>query len=258
MLTEQQITDFIRDGFVKVENAFPSALAEQGREILWRATGCSPTDSSTWTEPVIRVGEQKSEPFRLAAGASALVEAFDQLAGARRWVPMQSLDGFPIRFPSEKPPGDDGWHIDGGFEADMPGSPVPWRVNVWSRGRALLPLFLFSDIGPDDAPTRFRVGSHQRMAKLLFPKGENGGGVMEMDDAYNSTDDLPQALGTGRAGDAYVCHPFLVHAAQANRTGRVKFMAQPLLAATGQCVLDRDDSSYSPVEQAIRKGIGAE
>jgi hypothetical protein len=40
-------------------------------------------------------------------------------------------------------------------------------VNVTSRGRALLMLFLFSDVGELDAPTRIRSGSHLDVAPLV-------------------------------------------------------------------------------------------
>lgn len=74
-------------------------------------------------------------------------------------------------------------------------------------------------------------------------------------DLYNSDADLPFALATGQAGDVYLCHPFLIHAAQRNRAGRPKFMAQPPLLLREPCVLDRADGAYSPVEQAIRDGL---
>src|SRR5213593_3844185 len=54
----------------------------------------------------------------------------------------------PVRFPSTSDPGNAGWHIDGSY--DVGGQ---WWVNVQSRGRGLLALFLFSDVGYQDAPT---------------------------------------------------------------------------------------------------------
>ena len=64
-----------------------------------------------------------------------------------------------MRFPSPDDPGDAGWHVDVSFGYDDPDF-LTWRANVRSSGRALLMLFLFSDVGEDDAPTRIRVGSH--------------------------------------------------------------------------------------------------
>ena len=37
---------------------------------------------------------------------------------------------------------------------------MEWRANVHRKGRALLMLFLFSDVGIHDSSTRIRVGSH--------------------------------------------------------------------------------------------------
>ena len=70
-----------------------------------------------------------------------------------------------------------------------------------------------------------------------------------------STAHLPEALATGPAGTVYLCHPFLVHAAQPHRGTRVKFMAQPALALPNPLVLDRPDGDYSPVEIAIRQAL---
>jgi len=55
----------------------------------------------------------------------------------------------------------------------------------------------------------------------------------------------------------YLCHPFLVHAAQPHRGAVPKFMAQPPLIPREPCELTRHDGDYSLVERAIRLGIGA-
>jgi hypothetical protein len=105
-----------------------------------------------------------------------------------------------------------------------------WRVNFASRGRALLMLFLFSDVGEDDAPTRIRVGSHVDVARILQEEGERGLTMMQasrLADAATTRHRI--ALATGRAGDVYLCHPFLVHAAQPHRGTTPRFMAQPPL-----------------------------
>lgn len=254
MLTDAQIDAFIADGFVKVEGAFSAEVAASARDILWRETGCDPDDPATWTQPVIRLGEHGEEPFRQAVTAPALLEACDQLVGAGRWLPRISLGTFPIRFPSEVDPGDDGWHIDVSFPGDDPTDYLKWRINLWSKGRALLMLFLFSGITPEDAPTRIRVGSHLRVPKLLQPFGEAGAGLFDFD-FIPATEDLPQAFATGRAGDVYLCHPFLVHAAQPHHGHTPRFLAQPPLLLREPCVLDRPDGNHSPVEVAIRRGL---
>src|SRR4029078_7828517 len=96
--------------------------------------------------------------------------------------------------------------------------------------------FLCSDGGDADAPTLIRVGSHRDVAKLLAPAGERGLEFMELARLLDVTAERPQALATGEAGPVYLCHPFLVHAAQMHRGAAgstPRFMAQPpLLEAT--------------------------
>jgi hypothetical protein len=64
------------------------------------------------------------------------------------------------------------------------------------------------------------------------------------------------ALATGQAGDVYLCHPFLIHAAQPHHGTVPRFIAQPPLMPTGLLDLDRRDGAYSPVERAVRLGLG--
>jgi hypothetical protein len=256
-LSDAQIRHFIRDGFVRINRAFPRQLAEQGRAILWRDTGCDPDDPATWTKPVIRLGYYGQEPFKQAVNTAVLHAAFDQLAGKGGWRPRLDLGSFPIRFPSPDDPGDAGWHVDVSF----PGESLDlsqqqdysaWRVNVTSRGRALLMLFLFSDVGERDAPTRIRMGSHRDMARLLAPAGEAGMSHLVLD---RMGADRPEALATGKAGTVYLCHPFLVHAAQKHGGTTPRFMAQPPLHPAEPFSLDRADGQYSPVEIAIRQAL---
>jgi hypothetical protein len=224
---------------------------------MWRDLPGDPNDKATWTRPIIRLPGYGGEPFRKAANTPILHAAFDQLVGKGRWIPRQGLGTFPVRFPHPDDPGDAGWHVDVSFPGDDcdPNEKhdfSSWRVNVTSRGRALLMLFLFSDVSEDDAPTRIRVGSHFDMARYLAPAGEAGMSHMELS-AMGA--DRPLALAIGEAGTVYLCHPFVVHAAQIHRGCVPRFMAQPPLALAAPYRLHRDDGSYSPVEIAIRQAL---
>jgi hypothetical protein len=260
-LTEEQIQAFIENGFVRVDNAFSSDLAEAGRAILWADTGCDPANPATWTRPVIRLGDYSQEPFRLAVNAPKLVSAYDQLVGVGRWLRRASLGTFPIRFPSADDPGDAGWHIDVSFATDAANQTdfMSWGANMISKGRALLMLFLFSDVGENDAPTRIRVGSHLDIARQLEPASDAGLSLRELAaNGFAETAHRPEVLATGKAGTVYLCHPFLVHAAQPHRGIMPRFMAQPPLLPAEPMQLERTDGQYSPVEQAIRLALKPE
>lgn len=134
------------------------------------------------------LGQYGQAPVRESADTPALHAAFDRLAGAGRWVPRGTLGTFPVRFPHAEEPGDAGWHIDVSFAGDGdPADFFTWRANVCSRGRALLMLFLFCDIGEADAPTRIRVGSHRAVARLLAPEGERGLSLMKISKRLGAT-----------------------------------------------------------------------
>ena len=252
-----QIQQFVRDGFVRIDRAFSRTLADECRAILWHETGCDPDDPATWTKPVIRLGGYRHEPFMKAQSTPVLHAAFDQLVGRGRWRRRSDLGGFPVRFPHPDDPGDAGWHVDVSFPGDNcnPNERSDfssWRVNITSRGRALLMLFLFSDIGENDAPTRIRVGSHFDMARFLAPAGDAGMSHLVLGQMGAGR---PQALATGEAGTVYLCHPFLVHAAQMHRGSVPRFLAQPPLHPAEPLRLHREDGDYSPVEIAIRQAL---
>ena len=258
-LSDAQIQRFIDEGFVRLDRAFPKALADEGRARLWRDLPCNPDDPATWTRPVIRLGYYGDEPFRRAVNTPILHAAFDQLVGRGRWYPRGDLGTFPVRFPSAEDPGDAGWHIDVSFPPET-GDPnqqqdfSSWRANIVSRGRALLMLFLFSDVGEADAPTRIKVGSHRDIARLLEPAGEAGASHWSAEELKPALD-RREALATGEAGTVYLCHPFLLHAAQMHRGAAPRFMAQPPLHPSQPFSLERDDGLYSPVEIAIRMSL---
>ncbi|MQA97922.1 MAG: phytanoyl-CoA dioxygenase [Streptosporangiales bacterium] len=256
-MDDARVDRFLRDGFVVLRGAVPGDLVERCREILWRDLPEDPDDPSTWTRPVARLGGYAQEPFRLAANTPVLRAAYDRLAGAGRWAEPGGLGTFPVRFPHPDAAGDDGWHIEGSYAMD--GETWPF-ANVFSRGRLMLLLFLFSDVSEDDAPTRVRIGSHLETPRHLQRAGEAGLSVLDVctNGLVDATAGLPEALVTGRAGDVFLCHPFLVHAAQSHR-GRVpRVMAQPPLLprqAGEEVRLERPDGDYSPVEIAIRRGL---
>ena len=102
-------------------------------------------------------------------------------------------------------------------------------------------LFLFSEVGETDAPTRIRVGSHLDVPPVLEPYGEDGRGGLALAPERWTASGTPPARPTPPAapGDVYLCHPFLVHAAQPHHGTRPRFMAQPPLMPAAPYELER-------------------
>lgn len=242
---------FIRDGFVKIESAFDRELGLRCQEQLWATTGLNPDDPGTWTESLVRVTSMGTTEFTAAANTEVLTDAYDALVGVGNWRPRLGLGTFPLRFPSDEPPRDAGWHVEGSFyDADGP------RLSLRSRGRALLMLFLFSDVGPDDAPTAIRVGSHVAVPPVPARHGPDGAPWMPVcQEVVPATEDYPVVAATGRIGDVYLCHPFVIHTGTAHRGAVPRFMAQPPLDPVGE--LDLDAVHPSPVAAAVLDSLRA-
>ncbi|QNF33652.1 phytanoyl-CoA dioxygenase family protein [Adhaeribacter swui] len=254
-LSKKEIEQFIQDGYVRLDSAFTKEIANAALDILWNDLPCDRSNPSTWTEPVIRLGMYTQEPFVESVNTLKLHNAFNQLIGKDRWLPCRNVGTFPIRFPSDKQPNDTGKHVDASFPGNDPNNYFEWRVNVKSKGRALLMLILYSDVSENDAPTIIYKGSHLDMAKLLSKEGDLGLSFMEL---ANKLDALPQreeVYATGKAGTVYLCHPFLVHAAQPHKGSTPKFMAQPPLLLRGELSISDSEVGYTPVEKAIRLAL---
>jgi len=168
VLRQDEIDRFVADGFVAVRDAIPPDVIRACQDVIWAelATGgVRRDDPATWSKPVVRILTPGGAPFVAAGTTGPVGEACDQLLGPGRWIRHPGVGGtIPARFPSLDDPGDAGWHIEGSY-ADHRGQ----RVSLRSRGRGLLALYLFTDVGPDDAPTRIRPGSHLDVPAILAP-----------------------------------------------------------------------------------------
>lgn len=252
---ESDIERFCADGFIVVRAAVAPDIVRDCVHVIeneLRTRGIDCDDPRTWSEPVVRLPCPEARPFAAAGRSPRLHERYDALLGAERWVQRDGVGGtIPVRFPSERDPGDAGWHIDGSYDVDG-----QWWANVHSRYRGLLALFLFTDVTERDAPTELIIGSHLDVPPVLAPHGERGvffGDVTRQMRA--STFRRPYARATGGAGDVYLCHPFLVHRATwPHRGTRPRMVAQPAIGLREPFGL-RDGDGVCAVERAILRGL---
>jgi hypothetical protein len=254
MLTDAEVARFIADGYVAVRRAFDERVAADCRGRIWQeleAKGIRRDDSTTWTRPVVELRCPEGGAFTAAGRAQPLREAYDRLIGVNRWLPRDGVGGgLVVRFPSEAHPGDTGYHIDGNWW----GGDEYW-TNLRSRGRGLLALFLFGDVGEDDAPTRLVCGSHLSIPAILAPAGDAGmGGSAAAARLRPSVLCRRIVHATGSAGDVFLCHPFLVHTPTWPHRGTTpRFLAQPEIPAPDGFAIDGSDPS--PVARAIVEGL---
>ncbi len=254
MLDDATLDHFVQDGFLELRSAVPaSVVAECQNEIAAAliAEGVDVDEPTTW-KPVVRVDCPRTRAFETAGSQQVLTDAYDALLRAGTWTKPRGVGGtIPVRFPSESDPGDAGWHVDGSYDGDG-----GYWINVASRARALLCLFLFSDVGPHDAPTELKIGSHLDIPAMLEPFGEAGMNSTRLSVTLpRSTLERPSAFATGCAGDVFVCHPFVVHRATwPHRGAGARMLAQPGIMHNEPFALD--GINPSPVEQGILRGLG--
>jgi hypothetical protein len=252
VLTRSEVDRFVEVGYVRVEQAIPSQIAQDCRDLAIERLAIPA--SAPWPGPVVR-GLVEGEPFREAANAPLLIDAVGQLLEGERWQRRPNLGLLVVRFPSREDAGDTGWHIDASFQGPTTDTLFDWYVNHRSEGRGLLLLCLLSDVTADDAPTRILEGSHHAMPPLLRPFGDDG--VMGLS-APLPEPEGSATLATGLAGDVYLCHPFLVHAASWPHVGtQPRLIAQPPIALDGALHLEGPDEQLSPVALAVRRALDA-
>lgn len=243
---------FVRDGYVVIRGAFDADIAAACRALIWDSMagqGIREDDPGSWP-PLAEPGGLVGESFTAAGSSSVLAGACDELIGPGRWTsPVACGGAVVVRFPSEDR-ANVGYHVEGSY--DGPGG---YWVNVRSKARGLLALFLFSDVGPDDAPTRLVCGSHLAVPQFLAPYGE-AGTPADAEFWRPSTLCLPVAHAIGRAGDIYLCHPFIVHTATWPHRGTMpRMIAQPAVHVRGGFAIDGSDPS--PVARAIVAGLAS-
>jgi len=249
---------FVRDGYVAVRGAADAGTVAACRELIWAAMerrGVRRDDPGGWPPLVEGMDDLAGKPFVAAYLAPALTAAYDELIGPGRWErSVRSADigaTVVVRFPAEDERANAGYHIEGSYAAPD-GSSAGW-VNIRSRARGLLALYLFTDAGRHDAPTRLLCGSHLAVPQFLVPHGEAG---TDSDAEFWRAPTLciTAAHATGKAGDVFLCHPSMVHTATwPHRGAGPRMIAQPAVSAPDGFMLDGSDPS--PVAQAIVKGL---
>jgi len=296
VLTDEQVEQFVAKGYVHIRGALPREAALEAQQLLWgkveEAAGLKRDDSSTWHEPMVNLREvYRSDAFD-RCNTSVFADAIEDLVGEGRvrsrfvFGETDELPGWgwwPVNFsygadaPWVVPT--TGWHWDG----------IHFRHYVDAPDQGLLCLCLFSDIGYRGGGTLVVEGSHRPVARHLsrFPEGVE---IMEgirsfvsehpyfaeltgqtgselapdarnaklMDQAFVDEDgtELRVVETMGEAGDVFLCHPFLMHAASPNHSGVTRFMCNRTSPLQERMVLQRGDAAEeSPLERSIRLAL---
>jgi hypothetical protein len=216
-LGENEKRRFCEDGYLYLENAFPSSVALECQEILWEKLemqGMKRADPLTWRRKTSLANiftQEDGKPWN-SVYEKKVYDLLDEICGKDTYEPNTNCGWWMITFPGfAEPPweADGRWHVDGHWYRHYPFS---------SDIGAILVMF-FSDVGPAMGGTAVAVGSHRCVTRALVHAGTRGLSHSELSSVVSSClsqSSYPMVELTGRAGDLVLMHPFLIHARSKN------------------------------------------
>ncbi len=251
ILTRDQVEQFITEGYTVLKNAFDPADAAAIRSIVSGKLGFSLDKPETWPNSYVHLKESFGGPEVERVFSKRVHDAFDDLMGEGKWKHPHLLGWWPVLFPAKtrgvwKPP-QHGWHIDG----------IQFHHHLTSPDQGLLPIFIFSECGPDDGGTAFDVGSHKITARILAESEPAGLAIDELCKRVNAQPRENVTRVIGSAGDLALLHPFINHAVGINvGTERVRFICNQCIELHNPMRLDRATlGEHTLVELATKAAL---
>ena len=252
-LTEEQAQHFLDKGYVVIHDCFSREAAAELTSSVWTRLGYDPDDQSTWAEPSIHMPGHRTLDVSTFApkawqAACDLVGGEDRVAKPYTWG-----DGFIVnlRMGADEPwapasPRSGGWHKDGDF----------FRHFLDSPEQGLLTLVLWSDVEHQGGATFVAADSVGPVARRLaaHPDGVLPNGFSDLIDECSEF-----VEGTGRIGDVFLLHPFILHAKAQNVRRLPRLITNPPIHLTEPMRFDREDpAEHSLVEQSVLRALGVD
>lgn len=253
-LAPSDIDHFLEKGYVVVRGCFDRAFANEWTDLAFKRLGYDPGNPTTWNEPRVHLPSMNRVSIRQLA-PRAWGALCDLAGGSQRIAGDEPSwgDGLicnfnlradePWQAPSSQCPG---WHKDGDF----------FRHFLDSPEQGLLTIVIWSDIQPQSGGTFVACDSVPVVARhlLAHPEGLLPGQFSGLIDACSDFVEL-----TGAIGDVAILHPFVLHAASNNPSGRARFITNPPISLKEPMNFNRDDpADFSPVELGVLRGLGVE
>jgi len=252
VLDDGDVEQFIRKGYVKIRGAFPRSVAEEWTANCYRRLGYDSNDKSTWLQPRIHMGgdqfvEVKEFAPTVYDAICDLVGGEEKLALPCRWsdhfIVNTGLGADDKWMPAGPQVG--GWHKDGDF----------FRHFLDSPEQGLLVFVNWTDVVHQGGPTYVATDSVPVIARFLAdrPEGVLPGGF-DFQARIAECKEFEEAI--AEAGDVYLLHPFVLHAASQNPLRKFRVITNPPVHLKEPMQLNGPNPS--PVERGVLHGLGVE
>ncbi|KAH6679636.1 hypothetical protein B0J14DRAFT_504590 [Halenospora varia] len=280
LLTESQKQHFLTHGYLKLSSCFTRSQAASFTSNIWTRLGMSPEDKSTWGNT-----ERLNMPWHCHVPVETFApkawSAMCQLLGGEERIQQGIFrswsDGFIVNFGREEFEGMGrgemdgrdlrelrGWHNDGDFFVHFLDSPE----------QALLVIAIWSDIETHGGGTALACDGTKPIAKYMYDhpegvtpwmrslndpthnnyEGPDFWNTLASDTTLISSSSFVEA--TGRIGDVYLMHPFMLHSASMNYLRIPRIITNPPVSLKEPFKLWREDGNYSLVEQKTLNDLG--
>lgn len=262
-LSADELDHFHAQGYVRVREVFPRAVADRIRDFVWShmeaADGIHRDDPSTWDNRRRRtLGQTLGNGIYDGIRTDRMARVFDDILGGAAWQMPRGRGALLVNFPEgDRTAWDvttEGWHWDGDPGLHLDGL------------RSVTVFVLLSGVRPRGGGTLVAAGSHRLIERFLRETGRVGpaaGDALARGEAAGGQAALPEFLRgyhpwfaaisgavpsgedrvrrfmetqtvvdgtalrveelTGEAGDVVFCHPSILHARSDNRRDDPRF-----------------------------------
>ena len=209
-------------------------------------------DPTTWTWD--RLDLIGSETFDIAEIAPLMWSALSDVLGGPARIDTTVMSNYMIPnfrsdVPHFRPPSPtENWHVDD-----------PSGINsLYGVRNGLVIVAMYSDVEPEGGGTFIAPGSHRVVASALAEDTDVDltAPAVRRELYEKSVGSKPAFELTGRCGDVALLHPFLLHTSSRNLSGRIRWMANPLIYTRTPLDFERsDEACLSLVERSVRHAV---
>ena len=258
MLTETQKQEFSEAGFTSLPGALPPELVNRMSDRIWKTLenrkGFMRHEPKTWVPGGVRgIGDINKDPIFRPFGSPQLFSCIDDLLGEGKWKQPSSWGQILVTFPAPQ------WSWNSLFQDQVEVDKITWHTdypfNTPVDQLAGVQVFcLLGDLSTGGGGTLVASGSHrlvanfvceqpiealQKMKRVRLALIESSPWLQSVSDAISVPrpeewfseqqsveNGIPLAVHelTGKAGDVYLTHPWLLHSMSPNCNATPRIM----------------------------------